>query len=155
MPTLDLTKTYRTSTGHPVTVLSLNFRPSKASSLKAAVLVHHEDHDDLITTELDGKPLYYNFTLVEVGPYDHIKIDDLVMVRDSPSDRWLPRHFAGIRDGKPTAWNEGSTSWYCMDMANLQDPFKAFQRFSWKELRLPTAAELADHQAALKTLERS
>lgn len=155
MPTLDLTKSYRTSTGHPVTVLSLNFRPSSASGLKAAVLVHHEDHDDLITAELDGKPLYYNFTLVEVGPYDHIEIDDLVMVRDSADQPWVPRHFAGVFDGKPTAWVDGRTGWALWERVKKQGLDLGKMRNTWEQCRSFTPEERADYEAALEALTRS
>jgi hypothetical protein len=50
--------------------------------------------------------------LVEVGQYDHIKIDDKVLVWDDSFPAKSRQYFAGV-DGKgnPTTFNHGTTSW--------------------------------------------
>ncbi len=48
----------------------------------------------------------------EVLPYDNLKIDDKVLVRDDELSPWLRRYFAGVNsDGKPTAFYDGKTSY--------------------------------------------
>lgn len=54
--------------------------------------------------------------LVEVGPYDHIKIDDKVIAWNDPDKSYgtarRRRYFAGVNeDGKPMVWTNGVTSW--------------------------------------------
>lgn len=45
------------------------------------------------------------------NPYAGVAIDTPVWVRnDLPNCIWVPRHFAGVKDGKPLAWAKGLTS---------------------------------------------
>lgn len=70
-----------------------------------AVLCYTKD----LTYRLDG--LIDSFDLIEVSPYDHIKIDDPVLVYDNPDDKKCKRHFAGVNaEGQPLTWIGGSTS---------------------------------------------
>ena len=51
------------------------------------------------------------YNLVEVSPYDHLKIDDKVWAYNSDGQKHKI-HFAGIdKDGKPLCFHEGKTSW--------------------------------------------
>lgn len=51
-----------------------------------------------------------DYDLVEVKPYDDWKIDDPIWVWESNPKAALKRHFAGIHDGYPMAWDSGCTS---------------------------------------------
>lgn len=53
-----------------------------------------------------------DFSLVEVGKWDHIPIDARVLVRSSEDGPLRKRYFAGVNAaGNPTAWGDGATSW--------------------------------------------
>ena len=50
--------------------------------------------------------------LAEVSPYNHIQIDDKVLVWDRDDEVKRKRHFAGISaEGQPRAYEDGGTSW--------------------------------------------
>lgn len=63
------------------------------------------------------------------NPYTNVAIDTPVWVRDEGDVEWAPRHFAGVRDGKPLAWSNGLTSHTVVD---LQDS----EPVMWDELSL-------------------
>lgn len=52
-----------------------------------------------------------NFDLVMATPWDDYVIDQKVRVRDRYDQEPSCAHFAGVRDGKPTTWGHGQTSW--------------------------------------------
>lgn len=97
----------------------------------------------VISMDTDGTLTYHaangwskagdKYCLVEVTPWDDIKINDPVMVRDKPDQKWIKRHFAGIDHlGFPLAFIEGCTSWTSFTPAN-----------PWRECRKATDEELA------------
>lgn len=52
------------------------------------------------------------FDLIEVRPYDHIKIDDKVWVSDTENYRKYKGYFAGVEvGGNPLIFADGRTSW--------------------------------------------
>lgn len=63
------------------------------------------------------------------NPYTGVAIDTPVWVRDEGDVEWAPRHFAGVRDGKPLAWSNGLTSHTVVD---LQDS----EPVMWDEMSL-------------------
>lgn len=51
------------------------------------------------------------FDLIEVSPYEDLKIDDPVMAYHAMDGTPYPRHFAGVEpDGRPRTWANGRTS---------------------------------------------
>lgn len=60
------------------------------------VNVTHHDHD---------------YDLIECSPWDDVKVDTKIMVRDSDADGWIPRYFSHYVDGKVHAFVDGRTSW--------------------------------------------
>lgn len=62
------------------------------------------------------------------SPWAHLAIDTPVWVKDKLDAEWVPRHFAGVRYGTPTCWNDGYTSHTTTDIT------------AWEELSL-TAPE--------------
>lgn len=67
--------------------------------------------------------------LIEVNEWEDFKIDEPVMVSNT-GDPCVRRHFAGIKDGKPTVWDAGATRW------------TANRWRSWDHFRRPTPEEL-------------
>ena len=43
--------------------------------------------------------------------WNDVKIDTLIMVRDSENGDWFKRHFAEYKNGKIYTWDNGHTSW--------------------------------------------
>ena len=61
-------------------------------------------------------------------------IDDPVMVRDHPGDKWQRRYFSGVsKRGKPQTWALGATSWSDSDENYHHE---------WNYCRRPTPDEL-------------
>lgn len=59
-------------------------------------------------TVYDTDPLY---SLVsEYSPWNDVKVDTPIWVRDDDRDDWKPRHFAKYEDGVIYAWATGETS---------------------------------------------
>ena len=104
------------------------------SGLPARILCTDRNHPDypVVTLILEkcGKESISNYTkdltyslnhghsldLIEVTPYDHIKIDDPVLVYDSLKGEKHKRHFAGVNEkGQPLTWCEGRTSFTTND----------------------------------------
>lgn len=59
------------------------------------ISAHRESHLDIIA---------------EAKLWDGWEIDKPVWVRDHSTEKWVPRHFAGEHNGRPTAWDAGYTS---------------------------------------------
>lgn len=78
-------------------------------------------HSDQLPSDLD--------LVGRWNPYTNVAIDTPVWVRDEGDVEWAPRHFAGVRDGKPLAWSNGLTSHTVADMQD-QEPV------AWDELSL-------------------
>lgn len=166
MPTLDPSKTYRTRNGLTAkvltveAVLSVEPDPRKPQEYYAIVCLRSERQGDTpMWYKLDGTPMDVpdpqhanDLELVEVSPYDHLKIDDKVMVRDGPTHIWLLRLFAGVVNGKPTAWHESTTSWTAFGRAKARGSILDSLRCPWEECRLPTSEELAEHEEAVKNM---
>lgn len=54
----------------------------------------------------------HDMDLIEIGQYDHIKVDDKVWAWMEYDEKRYPRHFAGVSpQGKPLAFDAGKTSW--------------------------------------------
>lgn len=70
--------------------------------------------------------------LIEVNPYEHIKIDDMVIVWDDgePIVKYN-RHFAGISSGgKPLAWDGGQSSFTSAGSKTEWDNCKLFEELT-------------------------
>ncbi len=107
MPTIDMTKPYKTRDGRPVRLLCTD-----NTSLVYPVVGVVDDVPQMWTaggrffSERESE-----FDLVEVSPYADWPIDAPIWVRDYSDCQWLPRHFAGVDDrGTPLAWDSGCTS---------------------------------------------
>jgi hypothetical protein len=78
-----------------------------------------------ISHKLDGTGKTPGFNLVEVSPYDHLKIDDKVIVWNNTAVRYrFKRHFAGIDiTGKPLTYPNGNTSFSNKDVGHTPVPW--------------------------------
>lgn len=59
---------------------------------------------------INGANQNSSLDLCEVTPWDKIKVDAPVYVRNSLADAWKHAHFAGVTDGMPCVWSNGGTS---------------------------------------------
>ncbi len=99
---IDINKKYRTRDGQPVRVLCTD----RAASNPVVVLLG--DKQRVVAYDAGGKLNGAGETgldLIEIRPYDDLKIDDKVWA-------WgRPEHFAGVdARGFPTIWGGGKTS---------------------------------------------
>jgi len=69
----------------------------------------------------------------KVTPWDDFKVDEPVMVRNDNMQEslWEKRHFAGVRNGQPLAFQSGRTSFTADDSP-----------VSWHQCRRPTEEEM-------------
>lgn len=127
---ISMDKKYRTRGGRQVRILCVNLR----SSRPVCAAIYGDDVEMAIEFYADGRVSLYgddHLDLVEVSPYEDFKTDDPVMVRVA-DDRWLPRYFSHVKDGKAFCFLDGRTSWTCGDAVS-----------EWGECRRPTPEELA------------
>ena len=131
---ISMDKKYKTRNGLPVRILCLD---RKGDMYPVIGLVTIENGAESIHTfTADGRfnfsPEGDSYDLIEVSPYEDLKIDEPVMVRNSGAIDWSRRHFAGVAaNGKVLCWDSGCTS------------FTAGESFGWDEGRRPTPEELA------------
>lgn len=108
---IDINKKYKTRAGNPVRIYATD--GNSWDPVHGAV----KDREGwkIKSWKESGAFLYGEISdndLMEVGPYDDLKIDDKVMVKDDSDAMWKKRHFAGIgADGKPLVFRSGGTSW--------------------------------------------
>lgn len=124
--TISMKKQYRTRDGQPVRILCTNrdSRYTVVGMIGSELMVWQSngmyDHSE------------HRYDLIEVTIYDDFKIDDKVIVGNSPNGQQVRRYFAGISpNGNPLAFRYGRTSW---TSAGVVD--------EWKECRKPTEEEL-------------
>lgn len=109
---IDMNKQYKTRCGYPVRVLCTD-RPNSEYSVVALV-----ELEPSVTSVEQYTPIGefwlnepgHDLDLVEVTPWDY-PIDHPVYVQQSATDCWRKGHFAGIKNGAPTTWANGATSW--------------------------------------------
>lgn len=106
---IDTNKKYRTRDGHDVEIIAI--RPE----LKDGVIGIIEGEDFVREWDKEGfyshDKEFCNFDLIEVTPYADFKVDDKVLIKDKYDKTWSKRYFAGIIDGKPHVFINGTTSW--------------------------------------------
>lgn len=112
---IDINKKYKTRAGKDVVIYTTDAKGDYP--VHGAIL--YDNHSDVTTWRLDGvfdvRRFPSELDLVEVNPYNHINIDDKVIVWDR-EDYKVYAHFAGIdKRGKPTVFFRGLTSWTCKD----------------------------------------
>ena len=105
---INLTDKYKTRSGLDVTV----YRTDLRGIFPVLVVVHDTVEDKVYRYTSDGRHFDYNyksFDLIKVLPYEHIKIDDKVLVWDNDyKDNQARAYFAGVNhDGKPLSFAAG------------------------------------------------
>lgn len=105
---ITLTDKYLTRSGLTVTVYAVDAE----DTYPVLAVVHTKDGDMVVQYRKDGtiSSNQNEFDLIKVRRYDHIKLDDPVIVWDHGGQKFN-RHFAGIKYGKHAAWDDGKTSW--------------------------------------------
>ena len=136
---IEMGKQYRTRDGRKVRVLCTD---RKHSFYPVIALMPSKDGDfdqyGTYTSEglFSDSDQESGYDLIEVSPYDDFKIDEPVMVRDYPADKWKRSHFAGVSDsGCPRTFAMGRSSW-----SSGCDPSYTL----WNECRRPTKEELGE-----------
>lgn len=117
-------KHYRTRDGRPVRILCTDY--AYGGPYKVLALVSNEYREELIATTEYGfavdRMSTDNKDLIESTPYDHIHIDDKVLVWNGPENTSdtlkYRRHFARVHseNNQPLTYPEGKTSWSNSDM---------------------------------------
>lgn len=102
---IDLNKKYRTRCGYEVKLFE-QIDNKIFGAFKTDVW-------NICTWSLDGTCASLSYQLVEDNPYEHIKIDDKVLVWNVGGVNEKCRgHYAGINShGRPTIWYGGATSY--------------------------------------------
>lgn len=103
-------KKYRTESGLPVRLIctdginGLNRFSIGLVKIDDVELIHVYDEElkSMVSKEFD---------LVEITPWQHIKVDQPVYVKDKRDIEWFKRHFAKVINGKPHVWAHGATKW--------------------------------------------
>jgi hypothetical protein len=129
---ISMSKEYRTKNNYEVRVLCVDRQES--FPVIALVNICGKDVIKEYTEEGVNKD-YDQFNLVEYNPLYEFKLDDPIMVRMHDNDQWLYRHFAGIKEGKPTTFDNGRTSFTNNEYRMNPSP--------WTIYRKPTKEELA------------
>lgn len=137
MNKIDITKKYCTRSKLPVEILKTDL---KSKDFPVVAIIQESDTKEYMGLFTEYGEFYLHgesdMDLVEVSEWEDFKIDEPVMVRDHPEryleESWQRRYFAGIIDGKPSAWAGGKTSWTAEGA-----------RMAWNKCRRPTPGELA------------
>lgn len=75
------------------------------------IAVNDDEYGSIKAYGLDGKlDGCDNHLVSEYNAWQDVKVDTPIWVRNSPTNGWWPRHFAGLSDGKIFAWTNGATS---------------------------------------------
>jgi len=124
-------KKYRLADGRSVRVICTD---RKHGDYPLVTLVGDGGEEEIVAYTADGfycaSKVGHYMNLVEVTEWDDLVIDEPVMVRCNNAMRWERGYFAGVKDGDPTAWSGGRTSW----TTDVQ--------IAWPFCRRPTKGEL-------------
>ncbi len=124
------TYTHITASGLLARIVCTDFAGKKPV---LAVIKNGEGEESVLAYNSDlTSPLALGYNLTPLPPYHDFKIDEPVMVRDGDDYVWFHRYFAGVKDGRPTAWDKGATRWSS----------EARVRNVWHQCRRPTPEEL-------------
>ncbi len=141
MNKINMLKKYRTRSKLPVQILKTNLN-NKYFPVVATIQGFDAEEFIACFTEYGGFYTHEesDMDLVEVSPFEHLVIDEPVMVRDKPEEQWSRAYFAGVsrNSGRPTVWAGGKTSWTALNN-ELYEICHAYN-----ECRSPTPEELSD-----------
>jgi hypothetical protein len=113
MSKMEMGKKYKTRSGLAVRILCIDRNDTHYPVI--GLYTTKAGNEEMFTTTAGGKYFHgggeSSLDLFEVSPYDHIKVDDLVVVRPECCTTWQVRYFAGVDSyGRPKAWSAGATS---------------------------------------------
>ena len=109
---IDMNKCYKTRNGFKVKIISTNLK----NHFPVVAILIDRDGSEIIrqyteTGKYYGESINHNFDLVEYNPAKDLKVDERILVKDSYSDEWVPRHFSHVGDnGELHAFVDGCTS---------------------------------------------
>ena len=102
---------YVTRDGRKVVVVAVNLR----GECPVLGYIAEDNWDSACTWGADGRaynpPSEHPRDIVDRwSPWANLDIDTPVWVREGMWEEWSPRHFAGVKEGKPMCWANGLTS---------------------------------------------
>ena len=130
---IELNKVYKDRRGNDVRIICVD---RKHPTHTIIGLVSYGSKTESISSFTEDGRFYYpgNSSDDLILPEDYSTYIDgePVMVRINDESTWFRAYFAGVQDGKPTAWANGVTSW-----TRLNEP-----AIAWNQCRRPTKEEL-------------
>lgn len=96
---IEMGKTYKSRDGRAVRVLCVDRKAIRVGGESVVALVSNEDgYEDSVILHSDGR--YWGtlgdseYDIFEHSPWEDVKVDTKIYVRDEATDEWVPRHFA-------------------------------------------------------------
>jgi len=117
---LELGKTYITRAGEKVRIICTD-RKSKSGTMAIGLVAVDGKNETIYTYYSNGKVglgnVVSNYDLVkEYSPWDNVKIDTKILIRDNENDKWQRAYFAGYKNGEVYAFIYGGTSYSQADV---------------------------------------
>jgi hypothetical protein len=136
---ISMSKEYKTTSGLPVRIICIDVDTPDNYPVLALIKPKYGGEILYSYTAQGSHPINREFDLIEYNPLHEFKLDDPIMVRMHDNDQWLYRHFAGIKEGKPTTFDNGRTSFTNKEYRMNPSP--------WTIYRKPTKEELSNKES--------
>lgn len=114
---ISMDKQYHTRSGKKVVIYTTDRKHDGGFTVVGGIVEDNGEHS-VKYWKSDGsvlnKGVENQHDLIEYNPEQDLELDQPIWVRNSPTGRWVPRHFAsvGVR-GKVMCWDEGATLHSC------------------------------------------
>lgn len=114
---ISMDKQYRTRGGKKVVIYTTDRKHGGGFTVVGGIVEDNGEHS-VEYWKSDGSVLNNGVEnqcdLIEYNPTQDLKLDQPIWVRNSPTGRWVPRHFASVDGrGKVMCWDDGATSHSC------------------------------------------
>lgn len=111
---ISMDKQYRTRSGKNVVIYTTDRKHDGGFTVVGGIVEDNGEHS-VEYWKSDGSVLNNGvenqYDLIEYNPTQDLKLDQPIWVRNSPTGRWVPRHFASVDvRGKVMCWDDGCTS---------------------------------------------
>jgi len=121
---IEMNKKYKTRDGKPVKIVCTDYK----GEYPVVASIKIDEDEAIFFYKYDGRlsHMEHPYDLIEVTSYEHLKVDDKIMVSDDGMF-WAKRHFAEVIHGVVHTFNDGKTSWSIKD--------KVMETVPWKYVR--------------------
>lgn len=114
---ISMDKQYRTRSGKNVVIYTTDRKHDGGFTVVGGIVEDNGEHS-VEYWKSDGSVLgsgvENRYDLIEYNPAQDLKLDQPIWVRNSPTGRWVPRHFANVDErGRVMCWDAGATSHSC------------------------------------------